>query len=87
MDAAEEALIAELLVMTDLLTDDEIVELTGKTRRAAQRRVLEKLGVKVTPRPDGTLIVTRAHRNAALGLREVIRQAEQAATPNFAALD
>jgi hypothetical protein len=71
----------------DLLTDDELVELTHKTRRAAQRRVLESLGIKVTPRPDGSLIVARAHRDAALGLRRTVRAIEQAATPNFSALD
>lgn len=73
--------------MADLLTKDEIKELTGKSRRSAQRRVLEKLGIKVTPRPNGTLIVARAHRDAALGLRSVVRQVEQVASPNFAALD
>lgn len=72
---------------SDLLTDHEIVELTHKTRRAAQRRVLESLGIKVTPRPDGTLIVARAHRDAALGLRKTVRAMEQAAIPNFSALD
>jgi len=72
---------------SDLLTNDEIVELTNKTRRAAQRRVLASLGIKVTPRPDGTLIVARAHRDAALGLRKTVRTIEQAAIPNFNALD
>lgn len=72
---------------SDLLSDDEIVELTHKTRRAAQRRVLESLGIKVTLRPDGTLIVARAHRDVALGLRRAMRAIEQAATPNFNALD
>lgn len=73
--------------MTDLLTEDELAELTGKTRHSAQRRVLEKLGIKVTPRPDGTLIVARAHRDAALGLRTPGRHGDQLASPNFAALD
>lgn len=72
---------------SDLLTDDEIVELTHKTKRTAQRRVLDSLGIKVTPRPDGTLIVARAHRDAALGLRRTVRTIEQAALPNFSALD
>jgi hypothetical protein len=73
--------------MSDLLTNDEIVELTEKTRHSAQRRVLEKLGIKFTPRPDGTLIVARAHRDAVLGLRATVRAVEQVATPNWAALD
>lgn len=76
---------------SDLLTEDEIVELTGKTRQSAQRRALEKLGIKATPRPGRNegLIVCRAHRDAALGLRKTVRTIEQqvSAEPNFAALD
>jgi hypothetical protein len=72
---------------TDLLSRQELIELTEKTRRSAQRRVLEKLGIKVTVRPNGTLIVLRAHRDAALGLRHAQRAVEPAATPNWAALD
>lgn len=75
--------------MSDLLTLEEIVELTGKTKQSAQRRVLEKLGIKYTPRPgqNAGLIVMRAHRDAALGLRKTVQRIEQAAVPNFAALD
>lgn len=77
---------------SDLLTEDEIIELTKKTKQSAQRRVLEKLGIRVTPRPgrNAGLIVCRAHRDAALGLRKTIRTVETptpAAAPNFAALD
>ncbi len=72
---------------SDLLTKDELVELTGKVRRSAQARVLRDLGIKVTRRPNGSLIVARAHRDAALGLRNTVRKIEQAAAPNFAALD
>ena len=73
----------------DLLTKEEIAELTGKVRQSAQRRVLEQLGIKVTPRPgrNAGLIVLRAHRDAALGLRKTVQRIEQAAVPNFAALD
>ena len=70
----------------DLLTTDELVELTKKTRRSAQRRVLEKLKIRYTPHPDGHLLVLRAHRDAALGFRNTVRAIEQV-TPNFAALD
>jgi len=75
--------------MDDILTEAEIIALTGKTRHKAQARVLAALGIKAIPRPgrDGSLIVLRKHRNAALGLRDTTRQVEQAAAPNFAALD
>lgn len=76
--------------VSDFLTEDEIVELTGKTRQSAQRRALERLGIKCTPRPgrnDG-LLVAREHRDAALGLRKAVRQISiEQVTPNFAALD
>lgn len=71
----------------ELLSEQELAELTNKVRHKAQRRVLDQLGIKVTPRPDGSLIVLRAHRDAALGLRRTVRAIEQTATPNWAALD
>jgi hypothetical protein len=76
---------------SDLLTEDEIVELTGKTKQSAQLRALEKLGIRATPRPGRNqgLLVCRAHRDAALGLRRSVRviEPQQVAAPNFAALD
>jgi hypothetical protein len=73
----------------DILTEAEIIALTGKTRHRAQARVLAELGIRATPRPgrDGSLIVLRKHRNAALGLRDNLRHVEQSAAPDFAALD
>ena len=50
-----------------LLTADELVELTGKTRRAMQRDVLDALGIPFKTRPDGTLVVLRVAVQAALG--------------------
>lgn len=75
--------------MDDILTEAEIVALTGKTRHKAQARVLAALGIRAVARPgrDGSLIVLRKHRNAALGLRDNSRSVEQTAAPNFAALD
>jgi len=72
--------------MSDLLSENEIVELTGKTKHSAQARELAKLGIRCRPRSNGTLIVAREHRDAVLGLRKTVRHIEQAG-PNFAALD
>jgi hypothetical protein len=77
---------------SDLLTKEEIFELTGKTKQSAQRRALEQLGIKATPRPgrNAGLIVFRAHRDFALGLRRTARTTEPpplTIEPNFAALD
>ncbi len=77
--------------MDDILTEAEIVALTNKTRHRAQARVLAALSIKAVPRDpdhrDYSLIVLRAHRDAALGLRKTMPRVEQAAAPNFAALD
>lgn len=71
----------------DILSKDELVSLTDKVRHAAQARVLDAIGIRYRRRPDGSLIVARAHRDAVLGLRNTARPIEQKAAPNFAALD
>lgn len=53
------------------LTTDEIRELTGKTRCAAQVRVLQKMGVPVKIRPDGSPCVARQAAEAALGVHHL----------------
>jgi len=50
-----------------LLSPAEIIELTGKQRKKAQTRVLRALGVRYSPRPDGSLIVGRAALARLLG--------------------
>jgi hypothetical protein len=53
--------------MPMLLTDAELVELTRMQRRAAQRRVLDAIGVPYRMRPNGSIIVLRAAVDLALG--------------------
>lgn len=50
-----------------LLTEDELIELTGMQQRAAQRRVLNAIGVPYRVRPNGSIIVLRAALDLALG--------------------
>lgn len=45
--------------MSLCLSPKELIELTGKLRSGAQRRVLEGMGVPYRQRPDGTLVVIR----------------------------
>jgi hypothetical protein len=75
------------VIVDDILTEAEIVALTDKVRHAAQARVLDAICIRYKPRPNGSLIVARAHRDAVLGLRNTVRPVEQKATPNFGALD
>jgi hypothetical protein len=56
--------------VSDLLSEQEIRDLTKKQAHPAQERELAKLGIRAKPRSDGSLIVLRAHRDAVLGLRD-----------------
>ena len=47
--------------MALLLTQDELIELTGKKRSAAQARELDHLDYPYKRRRDGSLIVLRVH--------------------------
>lgn len=42
------------------LDDDDLIALTGKTRRDAQARALDFMGVGYKLRPDGSVVVMRA---------------------------
>lgn len=50
-----------------LLTTEEVRELTNRVRRHAQAAVLNSLGVEHRIRPDGSIIVLRAHVEFLLG--------------------
>ena len=43
------------------LTDEELRELTKRTRRDAQARVLKFMGIEHGVRPDGSLAVLSSH--------------------------
>lgn len=47
-----------------ILTLSDLAELTGKTRRSAQARVLAHLGIPFKTRPDGSLVVFQRDLNA-----------------------
>lgn len=50
-----------------VLTKDELRELTQRNRRDAQVCVLRHMGIEHRIRPDGTVVVLRAHVDAVLG--------------------
>jgi hypothetical protein len=50
-----------------LLTDTEIVDLTRRTRHGAQAIVLRAMCIQHKQRPDGSLVVLRAHVEHLLG--------------------
>lgn len=51
-----------------VLSQTEVQDVTGHRRRDAQRRALEKMGLRYSVRPNGSLAVLRAHANAVMGL-------------------
>jgi hypothetical protein len=57
-----------------LLSPDEIAELTGKVRPAAQRAELLAMGIPFRLRRDGSVAVLRSAVQVALGHHEVVPQ-------------
>jgi hypothetical protein len=50
------------------LTADELIELTGRRRHDAQALALRSMGIEHRLRPDGTVVVLRAHVEQLLGV-------------------
>lgn len=50
-----------------ILTPEELQQLTGRKRRDAQARVLRHMGIEHRVRPDGSVVVLRAHVDEVLG--------------------
>ncbi len=53
--------------MSTFLTSEELAELTRRKHRDAQMRVLHFMGIEHKLRPDGSVVVSRAHIESALG--------------------
>ncbi|GKX39533.1 DUF4224 domain-containing protein [Pectobacterium versatile] len=69
----------------DLLTDDELIELTGYKYPSKQSAALTRAGISFVVRKDGRPRVTWAHVNAALnGIKEP--KEKQKPQPNFDAI-
>lgn len=54
--------------MTTFLTPEDIATLTGRQRGDAQVRALKFMGVEHRVRPDGKVIVLRAHIESVFGI-------------------
>jgi hypothetical protein len=52
------------------LTKSELVELTGKKQKSSQVQVLRFMGIEHKVRPDGFVLVLRAHVEQSFGLRK-----------------
>lgn len=69
----------------DLLTDDELIELTGYQFPSKQCAALSRAGISFVKRRDGRPRLTWTHVNAALsGIQHVVAEEEE--RPNFDAI-
>ncbi|MHB0991670.1 MAG: DUF4224 domain-containing protein [Burkholderiales bacterium] len=57
-----------------ILTQGELVELTGRQRSQAQMKVLRFMGIEHRQRPDGRIIVLRAHVDRIFGATDVAQK-------------
>ena len=55
---------------TTFLTDKEVIELTNKRNRPAQRNALKSMGIEHRVRPDGTVAILREHIARELGAED-----------------
>lgn len=49
------------------LTDDEVHDLTKRSRPSAQSRALKSMGIEHKIRPDGSIAVLRSHVERVMG--------------------
>jgi hypothetical protein len=61
------------------LTPEEVVQLTGRLRRSAQRRALHFMAIDHKERPDGSIMVLRSVLDATLGIGHSTKRRE----PNY----
>lgn len=54
--------------MDMFLTAEEMIEMTGRQRSDAQVRVLKFMGIEHRIRPDGKVVVLRAHVESVFGI-------------------
>lgn len=69
------------------LDDEELVELTKKLRRNAQRRVLNALGIEHKVRPDGSLAVLRSHVEKQFGGSPDAGRAKKPVLPDWSGVN
>lgn len=71
-------------MQAEILSDDELAELTGYCQRAAQVRALARLGIPFLPRPrDGRPLVARTAMIVVLSGHKAAKQEPVADTPRF----
>jgi len=70
-----------------LLTEAELIDLTGKSRPSAQVRALQIMGIDHLIRPDGSVLVARALVEQLLGLQARGNRSVKSDEPNWESLN
>ena len=65
------------------LTDDELIELTGRQQRPAQSKVLTFMGIEHKRRPNGSIAVLRAHVERQMGEGATMPKTRKKTEPRF----
>ena len=68
-----------------ILSGVELKDLTGRRQKACQVQALRFMGIEHKVRPDGSVVVLKAHVEQSLGLRED-RKAIKEFEPNWGAI-
>jgi len=69
------------------LSADEISSMTSRVQRAAQAKVLRTMGVEFRQRPDGSLVIARAHVEKIFGCAAEKNKKTREFTPNWNGLN
>ena len=68
-----------------ILSDEELRDLTGRSRKASQVQVLRFMGIEHKVRPDGSVAVLKAHVEQVLGAYIQTRKVVEV-EPNWGAI-
>jgi hypothetical protein len=71
----------------DFLTAKQLIELTGKKQKAAQRTCLTAMGINFIVRPDGSNVVTEESIMKMLGIKPNKKLSKKRTEPDFSMFD
>ena len=69
-----------------LLTPAEVRELTGRVRRSTQAQALRSMGIEHGVRPDGSIVILRAHAEGVLSGEAHTKAGNKEHEPNWSAI-
>lgn len=69
-----------------LLTPSEVRELTGRVRRSTQVQTLRSMGIEHRIRPDGSIVILRAHAERVLSGDIHVSTRDSESKPNWSAI-